>query len=397
MLEMKLEIVPQTGMRQVLENPIGKVYDVIDYWQSQPQFEATLQVGNKAHKVKYVFAPPAWLNYIARGEKFGAYLGDMIFVNSQLQERNPDYIPYVLLKLHGEKFVSPGLDTTGRAQHWQSLWATIRVAGQVMDPNSLYSFLKDLEAHERSGFFELDGEVRRFMEDHQGDLLQGKREYLERHHENQWVARGRNEEVFASLGINDPGFRNHAEAIMSSIRDLDLYNLYLATSFVRSLAAVEPDTSLLINRPYNSFAYALTRDGNGLTDLVKFIEAPEVKEGDVIIKLPGRIQTWTALSKRLAYTMHGAEKKVRQLAEREKFRLDGLIIEAGQQASQFEQEIGLIRQLVTNPNRFEEARKKLQGLPAYREQVARLDELSGTIAGRMQELEELSQLLKHQI
>src|SRR3989338_7954260 len=110
------------------------------------------------------------------------------------------------------------------------MWGTIRVAGQTMDPNHLYGFLKELQAHERTGFFELDGEVKRFMKEH-GNLVGGKRKYLEAHHGNVWVTRGRIDEALASLGVNDSGFRNHAEAIMSAMKDLDVRELYLASRY----------------------------------------------------------------------------------------------------------------------------------------------------------------------
>lgn len=394
---MKLELLPQVGVRQIIEDPIGKVYNVIDYWESQPKLEANLQVGNRSHNVKYVFAPPALLNYLSKGERYGAYLGDMMFVNSRFLKEDSDYLPYVLLKLHGEKYVNPGLDKTGKAKHWQSLWSTIRVAGQLMNSDRLYQFLKELENHESTNFFELDGQVKDFMNRYEKDLPRGKRDYLERHHKNKWVLMGRNEEALSSLGFDSPGFRNHAEAIMSSIKDLDLRNLYLVTGFVHTLASVEPNEQIQLERPYNSFAYSLTKEGNGFTDLVKFVKTQKTTDFDTIIKLPGKIPTWTALSKRLSYTMHDAEKRVKELAEKERLRLDSLIIEAGQKTSQFEKEIELVRGLVVSKNRFEEARIRLQSLPVYQVEVARLEELSANIAGKMQQLAELSNILVQQI
>src|SRR3989338_3344276 len=396
-LEMKIEIAPQTGMRQMLE-PIGKVYEIMDYWQSQPKLEATLRIGEREHKIRYVFAPQSWLDYLVRGERYGAYLGDMIFINSRLQEQNQDYLPFVLLKLYGEKFVDPGMDKTGRVQHWQSLWATIRVAGQLMDSNRLYSFLSDLQQHESSRFFELDGQVKRFMEEHRGDLTDAKRRYLDAHHNNLWVARGRNEELFANLGM-DSGFRNHAEAILSSIKDLDTRELYLATGFVRAMSSIEPDMPVQVGRPFNSYAYALTKKGNGITDLVKFIEEQGTHENDVISKLPGKMATWSALSKRLSYNIHTAEKRAKELAEKERYRLNDIVIQAGKRTSVFEKELGLIKQMVDlgAEGAFSEAKKKLQGITMYGQEITKLEELSASIAERMRQLEELSGILSRQI
>ena len=347
-----------SGAMELQQDRIGKIYEIIDYWQHQPKLEARLKIGGEDRKVDYVFAPPSFLNYINPGEKFGAYLGNMMMVNSELQREHPEWVPYVLLKLYAEKFAGSGHDLSGTAKHWQSLFGTIRTAGAVMNKPQLHTFLETLSRHETSGYFTLDREVQEFMEREGGNALKGKRRYLDNHRRDKWVTGGRNEEYLTSLGFRDQGFRNHAEAVMTAIDDLDTRNLYLAAAFMHELSAANPGTPVIISPPCNAFAYALTKKANGMTNLVEFIDdTPRKDHEDVIVRLPKKMSTWVAVSKRLSYLVHAAENSVRELIKKQKKGVGTLLIGASQTNQTGEVSV----QITGNATSLEELSKMLTG------------------------------------
>ena len=133
-----------------------------------PRYPATLRYRGREQPVEFTFAPRSFLDYIAggdkpKGEKFGAYIGNMVFINSDLQRTNPKWIPYIVTKLWADRLINPGLDTTGRVQHWQSLFGTIRLAGMNLSQPELTEFLSAIGDHDTSGYFALDKEVRSFL------------------------------------------------------------------------------------------------------------------------------------------------------------------------------------------------------------------------------------------
>lgn len=388
----RLEIVPDY---------LGKVYEMIDYWDSQPKLELTLNLRGQDQVIQFVYAPPAFLDYIEPGELFGAYLGNMIFINSEIGEKHPDWVPYIVLKLWSERYVDQGLDETGRVKHMQSLWATIRFAGTSMQADQLREFLEVLIKHDRSGYFKLDEEVRSFIEKGGGDPKTAKRQYLENHHDNLWVVRGRfDEDLVSAFGISAfDGYRNHAEAIMSVLGELETKDLYTAAVFLHQLARLEPGTEVVICPPFNAFAYALTKDCNGFTDLIKFADWNEGKPGeDLICRLPSNRKTWQALSKRISYRIHKAEEKVRALISGEQKRLS----EAVSQADLANQEIARVmdqaQTMIAKPDGFDQARTMLLSAGSdFQQTIAALQRVSTTTSENLQRLSDISRVLAAQI
>lgn len=396
-LEMRLDTVGST--QQIQENPMGHAYELFDFYDRQPKIEATLKIGGEEHKLRYVLAPQSFLNYVHRGERFGAYLGDMVFINARLAEEHPAWVPFVLLKLYGEKHVDQGLDQSGRVKHMQSLYATIRVAGMIMNEEELRGFLDEIRNYETSGYFELDTEVREFLSSGGGNALVAKRKYLEAHRANKWVARGRGDELLNDLGFKVDGYRNHAEAIISAMPDLDLKNMYLATCFVHALVGAGQGMPTQIPKEYGPFAFAMTRLANDRTDLLFFEGTDPATREDIINLYAGKHRTLVALSKRLSYCLHIKEERVRVLADREKGRLDGLLVEAGIQNKAIANRIEEINtNALTKKSPFEETARILGELSAnYAGQLASLGRVSADAARNLQSLERLSQTLVRQI
>ncbi len=400
----KLEMKMRPNMIERLEivpDYMGRVYDAIDYWDSQLKCELTIPLRGREQSIKFVYAPPSFLNYLGEGEVFGVYLGDMIFINANIGENRPNWVPYIILKLWSERFVDQGLDETGRVKHLQSLWATIRFAGTQMQADELREFLSALMKHESTGYFRLDEEVRNFIEDGGGDPKAAKRKYLENHHQSRWVVRGRIEEdLVSALGVTAfDGYRNHAEAILSVIGELDEKNLYVMAVFLHELARLEPGRELIIQPPFTSLAYTLTKECNGFVDLIKFLDQPDNPQAeDVICRLPSKRTTWQALGKRITYRISKAEEKVKALIETEQKRLAETLSTAQQVNQQFEVSMATAKSALARVNGFDEAKQLLQKTGVqFQGDIEALSLLSRTTAQNLADLSHLQMILFEQI
>jgi hypothetical protein len=301
-----------------------------------------------------------------------------------------------------------GLDTSGRAVHWQALYATTRFAGMKMDEQSLREFLTAAAKYDDTGYYDIDRQVKEFIENNGGDLLTAKRKYLENHRRNKWVKRGRLEEELRVFGFDterasrnyaemNHGWRNRAEVIMRCFSDLDTKHLYRVAAFVHAMAAVDPETPVILRPPYNSYAYALTRRSNGIINLVSFLDVKPGNKTDAIVKIPKRTRTWIALSKRLSYVMHKAEEKVREQIDAEKLRLDQLVIEAGETNLSMQKEVSAAHALMRAGKVFERAKQALGRIKGYKDSIQRLDDTSAQISQSILSLERLASLLVKQI
>lgn len=379
-------------------NRMGKIYELMDFYEHQPKSEFTLNINNQEHKINYVFAPQSFLNYIKGStEPFGASIGDMIFINSKLQENNPNWIPYIVGKLYAEKHIDPGLDESGKAVHWEALSRTIRVAGAKMNQRELVDFLEQTKEYETTGYFEFDGEVKEFLDRYGGDPTKAKREYLERHHGNRWVRSGRLEEQLNSIGFKNSAFQNGAEAVMTSLSGLEKGVLYYASDFIQQMARVDPGTPVIITEHFIPIAYAMTSDVNGKTDLVKFCNYGTPKKGeDIIVKTPGKQQTWTALGKRVSYNIHKQEQQVRNMITQNSLGLDLILIDTNNLNHQVQQQLIESKNYLTNPTavNFNEVMQQLATLgQSYRQKLEEMNKSSQAIVQNIANLEDLSNFL----
>ena len=401
---MKLEILlglTIEGKLAMESAQVGKEYEIIDFYQHQPKIKHNLQLGNKSVDIDYVLAPPSFLKYINNGkdEPFGAFIGDMMFINSQTHEKKPEWTKYTLLKLYSMQFINEEKDLTGRVKHWISLDKTIRFLGTQLGQTELLEYLKILDKYESSRYLEMDKEVRDFIGT-DGDPLLAKRKYLEAHHNNRWVRSGRNEEF---LNENDStlsliGFRNHSQAILSTLGDILVDEKYLVGNFVREMINIEEGTGVIISPPFNSIAYCLTKEANGVSDLVEFV-TPEGMIGsqkDVIIKTKGKRTTWTALSKRISFDIHRAEQKVQQIANDEIARLSKLQDEMERRNTQFNNSLAVIKN--EGIDVLKDSTRRLKTLSGdYSATLSRFSKLSSETVDNLANLEQVSKLLINEI
>lgn len=223
-----------------------------------------------------------------------------MFLNADLLKTHPEWAPFVVAKLHAELSMDRGLDSTGVQKHFDALFGVIRVARNVMDSDELRVFLRELKQHERSGYFEWDEEAREFLEGG-GSVEEAKRVYLERHHGNRWVSRGRFAEELTAMGFrHEIGFRNHGEAIAQKLSESPAL-LYSAALLVHQLTSLSPGFQgglILLRPPFNTVAYQLTKEANGVADLVRFEDAEGLQRGEDVISVIGRRKTLIALGKK---------------------------------------------------------------------------------------------------
>lgn len=387
------------GNLELQQDKMGKIYELVDYWNHAQRQITAFNYNGVEHRIEYAFAPQSFLNYIKGStEPFGAYIGNMMFINSSMLNTHPEWIPLILVKLYAQKKIDPGLDTSGRAKHWDSMYRTIRAAGKVMDENQLREFIDITRTYDSTGYFSLDGDLKRFIEEGGNDALTAKRKYLDRHHGNRWVTLSRNEEVLVEAGY-DGIFRNHAEIISRQFSRLDNTMLYDAVAFVHEMAYADSDVPVVINSPYTSIAYNLTKRSNGVVDLLRFQDVTDRKSNeDIIIKIPNKGKTWTALSKRMSYQIHKLEQGVAYLVDKERERLEGLIIEAENNQGQLDMQLQDIKALLVRSSPVDEITKMLSVHGSkYRTEIVRLESMMQREVSTLSELEKISKLLLSQI
>ncbi|MBT3985003.1 hypothetical protein HOD38_03690 [archaeon] len=393
-LELKQIVGVYDDTRLELQPPMaGVLYELVDFWTSSPKHKLKVPIGEEMHEAQYVLAPERFLQYVKDDEPFGIYVGDMTFISAELAKEHPTWVPYIALKLVAQRHINEGLDESGRARHWQALFGAIRVAGLKMDEPNFRGFIEELAAHENSGYFELDDELNDFLGGN--DPLTAKRKYLDHHRNNRWVTEGRKTEIMEKMGLQVYG-RNHAEAVFSEIDDRNL-NLYAASVFVRAIRHVPHGEGVLISPPYNAIAYAMTRDANGVVDLLNFRQGVLPDGQDIVFKKGrNRNSTWTALIKRLGYQMHIAERNATKLLDSQKEELEGLVVSAEGQNALITADAARVEELVT-ASQFEAARAILEGMPGHEQSLARLGELTRGSAESLALLEASRQLLEEQI
>lgn len=387
-----------TDRLQLLPSRLGKLYEIMDFWGHATKLNAQFNVGQDEKKFNYVLAPKAFLDYVADSgnEPFGAYIADMMFVNEDLQRTHPDWIPYVALKLFLERGIDPGRDTSGKVEHWQSLFGTIRVAGMVMNEQQMIEFLAAIKDHDSTQYFDLDKEAKDFFERYKNlTPLEAKRKYLDSHHNNFWVTRGRLDSELKSLAP-EISFRNVAETIYFEFgKNLLIHDLYNTSCFVREMIASPAGEPIEVSSPFNHIAYHFTKEANNVSDLVTFVEQEEpIRNGDIIIKESGKQASWVALGKRLSYQISCTERATRQLVEAEKTKLDGIVAVAQYAESRFASSIEQTKALIQTPGSLQEAKDRLLRLRGdYSNQVAAISDLTNQVTTNLDNLEELSDFL----
>lgn len=390
-----LQLEPDVKLR-LYPDHMGKIYELFDYWEHHPHLELRLTVHGEEHRVPYVLAPPAFLNYLVEGERFGLCIGDVMLVSSEIHRQHPNWISYIVVKLYMERFINPGLDESGRVQHWESLFHSIRLAASTLSPGELETLLRVLVKFDRTRYFEFDNEVTEFLDRVGRDperIREEKRRYLENHHHNRWVRQGRIEEELQQYMVAP--FRLHAEAVFQAVFGSRQDDLYLAAEFVQQMAGVEPDTPVMITPPCNRIAYLLTSRANGLVDLVRFVGTnPHNREEDIIVKVAGRNRTWVGLSRRLAFTLHQSEKQIQKSATAERDRLSGLTTGTFALNADFDQRLLAIREQVSQGVLLQEAIDEIQRLRGdWATELERLVQLQNQVAQRLRQFDEVTNAL----
>lgn len=389
----QLQLVGFGPVMRLQTDRVGKFYQIIDLWDHCPHERASFTVRGEVHTVEYAFAPPSFLEYLRKGEKFGCYVADMMFLNAELLHHRVHWIPYIVLKLYCERFVDPGLDETGKVQHYQALFGTIRLAGMTMPRRELEDFLSALMEHDDTGYFDLDHEVRNFIGD-AGSPREARRRYLERHHGNHWVRLGREEERLPDR-FREAGFRNHAEVLYQQMSGRSAHDAYLTAMLVHELVHLESGTPLLVDQSCSRIAYLLTKEMNGLVDLVRFIDHPTEEPGhNIIVRLRGRQSTWEGLSKRLSYGIHRVERQARELLEGKRHEVTGLLEAANVATVRFNTKVLALRQSVPPPHLFEETLANLEALSGnWKEELAGFAKLAASMTQTARELDEAADVL----
>lgn len=397
-IKQTLRLIPGLNL---LRRVRDKVYEAVDYWTVNKKNEQIINFKGEEHGIKYVLAPSSLMSYLFDGEKFGGYIGEMMFVSAGVYQKKPAWVPLIVMKLFFERFVDEGLDESGRVQHWQSLFASLRVAGVAMDKVELLEFISAVQKEERSGYFRFDDEVKRFINsaagDGEKDVLVSKRRYLEKHHDNRWVRAGRQEEELVRLaGDSLSFFRSRAEILAQIFVNRGHKEMYLFAWFVRRLLELSEGDSLKIEPPFNEFAYLLTSQGNNLFDLVEFETNHNPSREDVIIRLPGSRSALVAVSKRFSYVLHKQELHVQKLILESGKKFDQLLVEAQLANNELDGVIAKEKALI-NSGQLPDLKALAELSDEWRERAIKVTELQKGISERVLQLEALATTYKQAI
>jgi hypothetical protein len=399
MLRLGIEIVQIQALNGKMmlsfeQNRMNKAYEIVDYYDRKRPLSITIHFRGEDHIVEYVLAPKSFLNYITPGEHFGIYAYGMILVSSEIAYEHPGWVYYIVAKLFLEPFVDEGLDKTGRAKHFASLMTTIRVAGVKMPQAELVEFLEKMMAEEQSHYFEIDGEVKKFLEDAKDPDSRRRRrlEYLSHHHRNFWVRLGREAEELDRLGYDPAGYRNLAEAAYRSLES-DVASMFLAATLIRQIAELGQGAIILIPRQHIKVSYALTYEGSGgRVEIIRILE--ETSEGDIVEKL-GHNKTWHALVKRLSHGIHQTELRVEKVIEARRQDLNQTINLGKERNVEIGREIAVLREEIARKSQpFESAAEKLRKLSGnWQNEVASLASLSEQLSSTLVDLSSLQEAL----
>ena len=380
------------------QNRMNKAYEIMDYYDRRKPLSVTIHFRGEDHVVEYVLAPKSFISYITPGEEFGIHVYGMILVSFEIAHEHPGWVYYIVAKLFLESFVDEGLDKTGRVKHFVSLMTTIRVAGVKMSEEELVEFLERMIAGERTNYFEIDCEVKKFLGDVKDPDSRRQRriEYLGRHHRNFWVRLGREAEELDDLGYDPCGYRNYAEAAFRSLES-DVASMFLAATLIRQIAQLCQGAIVLIPRQHIKVSYALTYEGSGgRVKIVRILE--ETSDGDIIEKL-GHNKTWYALVKRLSYGIHQTELRVERVIEARRQDLNQAISLGKEKNVEIGREIAVLREQIREKSQpFESAVEKLRKMSGnWQNEVANIASLSNQLSSTLSDLNSLQEALAEAI
>jgi hypothetical protein len=393
-----------------LESPYSKArfFEAISYFNERPKHTLSFHDNaGKEHAVLYVLASEAFIHYLSPGEKFGIRIGDAYLISSQIASNHPTWVNFVVIKLYTERFVDPGLDMTGRTQHFLSMSLTLRLAGAIMQKDDLLAFIRETMKYESERYFQIDREIRKFVDENGGpnanpiDILEKHRGYLEKHRFNRWVKIGRSEE---ELAIAYPSFHNlriyhnYGESVASVIPS---HSIITAQKFIQFMHGVDPEEAVLLDPEMSSIAYLFTTDGNGVIDLLFFSkENTDQPKHNIIFKVPKKEKTWGAVERRLAYRIHKAEQRVQAMIEFENKRLESTTQKARSLQKQTAEIISSAKTAFaeSSPLGIEKARTVLCELSGeYSAQMKQLGEVIEGQALIIKELDSLGEILRNSI
>lgn len=406
-ITLRLTMNQSTSTIQTIESDsMGKLYEMIDYWQNSDKINVFLKLGEKEYSVEYCLTGSYFLNHMVNGELFGIYVGDMFFVSAEIARNRPKWVIFILAKLFYDRAIKSGdRDVSGRIPHYQSLFFSIRMANDILDEKELDEFLITLATTDRSDYANYDEEFRKFLENKRFGreiLLERKRKYLQHHHENQWVRKGRQTEELLELdsrfGLLMDGFVNHAERIYQLLlKDSSNGDVYLASQFIRQVMYL-PDGSIIeVSREFTGMAYKFQKECNGLVSLFVPHHIQPRGGNEFLVKTSGKSRTWIALLKRLSFGFHRAELDVQELIADRKEEFNNQVYLLEQYALTLASSKKEIEALIESGN-FEAARKLLLSISRNNDDTdRRIEASSSLIVKSLKELSDLSDLLKSNI
>jgi hypothetical protein len=382
--------------------------DFIDYWLNHEHLFIDFEINNIQHKIEFALAPQSFIRYINSKEKYGVYSGSMRLVSMEVYKKHPNWVPYIALKMYASEYVDRGLDCSGKAVHWETLSKTIRLAEKTMERVDFHEFIQAIYSEETTSFFEIDGRAKKIVEDCQAankkDLatvyLAQRETYFEAHHNNKWVVRARHYEIMAQLSpVFRDGNLNLAENIFNHLLSENqvIDKMFLCASFVKFLREQADDVVIELEPPFNSVAYILTKECNGLVDLVSFLPYKNVSKKDYIVIAKNRQKTWRALETRLAYFLYRSKRNIKPLLSKQKEGLQLLISKSSVINIELTERIStLTKSLKQSQLAYLDSAEDLSNIEGWSDEVECLRRLHQEMIGSIADLEGLQNLLSEQ-
>lgn len=335
-----------------------KIMDMLAFWLGHDHINISIELKEGKFEAEFVIAPVSFIRQIEKKEKYGIYCGGMVFVSEEIYKNHPNWVPYIALKA-----VFYGKETDGSEVdiHWRSLEKAIKLAEITMSSEEYQEFLAAIRNDERTGYFEAGARTKEIMavSKSSGDngnavrrLREAKEKYLENHHHNKWVRIARISEDLRSISVLSRGESfNHAESIyrllMADGRTCS--NAYLAASFIKFLLQLGEGDTVELDADLSPIAYVLTKECNGLADLVFFDDSTFALGKNKIMVNVKRQRTLKALETRLLYGLMETKRRIYPLLDKCKAEFGSQVLKTDNVKSEIAVAMERLSRLVSMP------------------------------------------------
>ena len=127
-----------------------RFYNLLDYWNKSEKGKVSFEIDGDKHEIDYTLIPKSFLRYFDERENFGGYVADMIFISSEVVEKNPLWLPYIALKLYLDPYdqmlgAFPDLESTTKDISYTKLANKMVSSGYKISKSTVIDYISYFE------------------------------------------------------------------------------------------------------------------------------------------------------------------------------------------------------------------------------------------------------------